>query len=147
MSTLSRALDRLRLGGIVILADDEDRENEGDLVVVAEFANHKAVNFMATHGRGLICLALTGQQVDRLQLPAMTEANSARRSSAFKVSIEARDGITTGISAYDRSRTIMAATNPRAEAAGVVSPRQVFPLRAGEGGVLVRNGIPKGLST
>ena len=144
MSTLSQALDRLRLGGTVILVDDEDRENEGDLVVAAEFATPSAVNFMATHGRGLICLALTGQQVDRLQLPAMTTSNRARRSTAFTVSIEAREGITTGISAHDRSRTILAATNPRAEAADVVSPGHIFPLRAAEGGVLVRNGHTEG---
>ncbi|KKC34063.1 bifunctional 3,4-dihydroxy-2-butanone-4-phosphate synthase/GTP cyclohydrolase II [Devosia psychrophila] len=144
MSALSQALDRLRLGGMVILVDDEDRENEGDLVVAAEFATPEAVNFMATHGRGLICLALTGQQVDRLQLPAMTTSNRARRSTAFTVSIEAREGITTGISAHDRSRTILAATNPRAEAADVVSPGHIFPLRAAEGGVLVRNGHTEG---
>ncbi|MDB5613764.1 MAG: bifunctional 3,4-dihydroxy-2-butanone-4-phosphate synthase/GTP cyclohydrolase, partial [Devosia sp.] len=144
MSALSQALDRLRLGGMVILVDDEDRENEGDLVVAAEFATPEAVNFMATHGRGLICLALTGQQVDRLQLPAMTTSNRARRSTAFTVSIEAREGISTGISAHDRSRTILAATSPNAEAADVVSPGHVFPLRAAEGGVLVRNGHTEG---
>lgn len=144
MSALSQALDRLRLGGMVILVDDEDRENEGDLIVAAEFATPAAVNFMATHGRGLICLALTAQQVDRLQLPAMTTANRGRRSTAFTVSIEARDGITTGISAYDRSRTILAAASPAAEAADVVSPGHIFPLRAAEGGVLVRNGHTEG---
>ncbi|WP_332700431.1 3,4-dihydroxy-2-butanone-4-phosphate synthase [Devosia sp.] len=144
MPALSKALERLRLGGMVILVDDEDRENEGDLIVAAEFATPEAVNFMATHGRGLICLALTGQQVDRLQLPAMTTANKARRSTAFTVSIEAREGITTGISAHDRSRTILAAASPNAEAADVVSPGHVFPLRAAEGGVLVRNGHTEG---
>jgi 3,4-dihydroxy 2-butanone 4-phosphate synthase/GTP cyclohydrolase II len=144
MSALSQALNHLRQGGLVILVDDEDRENEGDLVVAAEFATPGAVNFMAAHGRGLICLALTGQQVDRLRLPAMTTANRARRSTAFTVSIEARDGITTGISAFDRSRTILAAANPGAEAADVVSPGHIFPLRAAEGGVLVRNGHTEG---
>jgi 3,4-dihydroxy 2-butanone 4-phosphate synthase/GTP cyclohydrolase II len=113
-------------------------------VVAAEFATPAAVNFMATHGRGLICLALTGQQVDRLALPAMTTNNRARRSTAFTVSIEAREGITTGISAYDRARTIAAAANPDAQVGDVVSPGHVFPLRAAEGGVLTRNGHTEG---
>jgi 3,4-dihydroxy 2-butanone 4-phosphate synthase/GTP cyclohydrolase II len=129
---------------MIVLVDDEDRENEGDLVVAAEFATPAAVNFMATHGRGLICLALTGQQVDRLALPAMTTNNLARRTTAFTVSIEAREGITTGISAHDRSRTIAAAVNPDALAGDVVSPGHIFPLRAAEGGVLARNGHTEG---
>ncbi|MDO8359559.1 MAG: 3,4-dihydroxy-2-butanone-4-phosphate synthase [Devosia sp.] len=129
---------------MVVLVDDEDRENEGDLVIAAQFATPEAVNFMAMHGRGLICLALTGQQVDRLGLPAMTSQNRARRSTAFTVSIEARDGITTGISAHDRARTIQAAVDPAARAEDVVSPGHIFPLRAADGGVLVRNGHTEG---
>lgn len=144
MSALSQALKQLQQGGMIILVDDEDRENEGDLVVAAQFATPEAVNFMATHGRGLICLALTGRQVDRLELPAMTAANRARRSTAFTVSIEAREGITTGISAYDRARTIAAAIDEDAQPGDVVSPGHVFPLRAVEGGVLVRDGHTEG---
>lgn len=144
MSALSEALTQLRRGGMVILVDDEDRENEGDLVAAAQFATPDAINFMATHGRGLVCLAMTGAQVDKLQLPAMTTNNKARRSTAFTISIEARDGITTGISAYDRSRTILAAANPSAQVGDVVSPGHIFPLRAAEGGVLVRNGHTEG---
>lgn len=144
MSALSQALNQLRQGGMIVLVDDEERENEGDLVVAAQFATPEAVNFMATHGRGLICLALTGKQVDRLELPAMTTDNRARRSTAFTVSIEAREGITTGISAHDRARTIEAAINPEAERGDIVSPGHIFPLRAVEGGVLVRNGHTEG---
>jgi 3,4-dihydroxy 2-butanone 4-phosphate synthase/GTP cyclohydrolase II len=129
---------------MVVLVDDEDRENEGDLVIAAEFATPQAINFMATHGRGLICLALTGEQVDRLELPAMTTNNRARRSTAFTVSIEAREGITTGISAYDRAHTIATAINPEVQRDDIVSPGHVFPLRAVEGGVLVRNGHTEG---
>lgn len=144
MSALSQALSQLRQGGMVILVDDEERENEGDLIVAGQFATPEAVNFMVTHGRGLICLALSGQQVDRLQLPPMTTSNKGRRSTAFTVSIEAHEGITTGISAHDRSRTILAAVNPQAQSGDIVSPGHVFPLRAAEGGVLVRNGHTEG---
>lgn len=144
MSALSQALRHLKSGGMVVLVDDEDRENEGDLVVAAQFATPDAVNFMATHGRGLICLAMNGEQVDRLGLPPMVERNKARRSTAFTVSIEAREGISTGISAHDRARTIAAATNPQAQPGDVVSPGHVFPLRAVDGGVLVRDGHTEG---
>ena len=144
MSALSQALSQLRQGGMVILVDDEDRENEGDLIVAGQFATPEAVNFMATYGRGLICLALSGQQVDRLQLSPMTNSNKGRRTTAFTVSIEAHAGITTGISAHDRSRTILAAVNPEARSGDIVSPGHVFPLRAAEGGVLVRNGHTEG---
>jgi 3,4-dihydroxy 2-butanone 4-phosphate synthase / GTP cyclohydrolase II len=144
MSALSEALIQLRRGGMVVLVDDEDRENEGDLVLAAEFATPQAISFMARFGRGLICLALTGEQVDRLGLPPMTASNRARRSTAFTVSIEAREGVTTGISAHDRSRTILAAASPAASAADIASPGHVFPLRAAEGGVLVRDGHTEG---
>ncbi len=144
MSALSQALSALQQGKMIVLVDDEDRENEGDLIVAAEFATPEAINFMAMHGRGLICLALTGAQVDRFNLPPMVRDNQARRSTAFTVSIEARAGITTGISAFDRARTIAAAINPDAMAEDIVSPGHVFPLRAAEGGVLARNGHTEG---
>ncbi len=144
MSALSQALSALQQGKMIVLVDDEDRENEGDLIVAAEFATPETVNFMAMHGRGLICLALTGAQVDRFNLPPMIRDNQARRSTAFTVSIEARAGITTGISAFDRARTIAAAVNPDAMAEDIVSPGHVFPLRAAEGGVLARNGHTEG---
>ena len=145
MSALSKALEALKQGKMIILVDDEDRENEGDLVVAAEFATPEAINFMARYGRGLICLALTGAQADRFDLPPMVAVNQGRRSTAFTVSIEARDGVTTGISAYDRSHTIMTACNPDALRSDIVSPGHVFPLRAAEGGVLVRNGHTEGV--
>ncbi len=124
MSALSQALTQLRNGGMVILVDDEDRENEGDLVIAAEHATPEAINFMARHGRGLICLALTGEQVDRLGLPPMVANNRARRSTAFTVSIEAVEGITTGISAHDRARCVPAPLAPRRSAAAPVSARR-----------------------
>ena len=144
MSSLSVALAQLKKGGMVVLVDDEDRENEGDLMVAAEFATPDVIKFMATHGRGLICLALTGAQVDRLGLPPMVATNKARRSTAFTVSIEAREGITTGISSFDRANTIATAINPQVAPEDIVSPGHVFPLRAKEGGVLVRNGHTEG---
>lgn len=144
MSALSQALTQLRHGGMVILVDDEDRENEGDLVVAAEFATPEAINFMARYGRGLICLALTGERVDRLGLPPMVATNRARRSTAFTVSIEAVEGITTGISAHDRARTIQVATDPDVMPHHIASPGHVFPLRAAENGVLAREGHTEG---
>ncbi len=144
MSTLPETLNHLRHGGMIILVDDENRENEGDLVVAAEFATPEAVNFMAKHGRGLICLTMTGEQIDKFNLPPMTASNKARRSTAFTISIEAREGITTGISAFDRARTIAAAINPNAKPDDIVSPGHIFPLRAAEGGVLKRAGHTEG---
>jgi 3,4-dihydroxy 2-butanone 4-phosphate synthase/GTP cyclohydrolase II len=144
MSALSQALTQLRNGGMVILVDDEDRENEGDLVIAAEFATPEAINFMARFGRGLICLALTGEQVDRLGLPPMVANNRARRSTAFTVSIEAVEGISTGISAHDRARTIQVASDPEVKLTDIASPGHVFPLRAAENGVLARDGHTEG---
>lgn len=144
MQALSRALNRLKAGGMVLLVDDEDRENEGDLVVAAEFATPEAVAFMAKKACGLICLALTGDQIDRLGLNPMVAMNRARRSTAFTVSIEARDGITTGISAFDRAHTIRVAADPAVAQGAIVSPGHVFPLRAADGGVLARNGHTEG---
>ncbi|WP_437755606.1 3,4-dihydroxy-2-butanone-4-phosphate synthase [Sorangium sp. So ce1389] len=138
------ALEQLRSGGMVILLDDEAREDEGDLVVMAEHATPAAINFMATHGRGLICLALAEEQVDRLELPLMATRAGARRSTAFTVSIEAREGVTTGISAHDRARTIAAAIARGASPRDLVSPGHVFPLRARRDGVLEREGHTEG---
>lgn len=144
MSALSKALDQLRSGGMIILTDDEYRENEGDLVMAAEFATPEAVNFMARFGRGLICLPMTAAQLDKFNLPQMAPVNRARRSTAFTISIEARDGITTGISAFDRAHTIATAINPNTKPEDIVSPGHVFPLRAAEGGVLKRAGHTEG---
>jgi 3,4-dihydroxy 2-butanone 4-phosphate synthase/GTP cyclohydrolase II len=123
-----------------ILVDHEDRENEGDLVIPAEMATPEAVNFMATHGRGLICLTLTGARIDQLGLPLMASKNSSRHETAFTVSIEAREGVETGISAKDRATTIAVAIDPSKGAQDLATPGHVFPLRARDGGVLVRAG-------
>ncbi len=122
MQALSHALNRLKAGGMVLLVDDEDRENEGDLVVAAEFATPEAIAFMAKKACGLICLALTGSQIDKLGLSPMVAMNRARRSTAFTVSIEAREGITTGISAFDRAHTIRVAADPAVAPGAIVSP-------------------------
>ncbi|WP_434044565.1 MULTISPECIES: 3,4-dihydroxy-2-butanone-4-phosphate synthase [Sorangium] len=143
-SRVQAALEQLRSGGMVILLDDEAREDEGDLVVVAEHATPAAINFMATHGRGLVCLALTEEQVDRLGLPLMATRPGARRSTAFTVSIEAREGVTTGISAHDRARTVAAAIARGAAPRDLVSPGHVFPLRARRNGVFDREGHTEG---
>ncbi|WP_245676668.1 3,4-dihydroxy-2-butanone-4-phosphate synthase [Devosia elaeis] len=129
---------------MIVLVDDEDRENEGDLILPAQFATPEAVNFMAMHGRGLICLALEGAQVDHLGLDPMVRNNRTRRSTAFTVSIEAREGITTGISAADRAHTMKLAASTTVQPDDIVSPGHVFPLRAVEGGVLARNGHTEG---
>lgn len=144
MSALSQALKDLQQGKMIILVDDEDRENEGDLIVAAQFATPEVINFMARFGRGLICMPMTGEQIDLFDLPPMVANNQGRRSTAFMASIEAREGVTTGISAHDRAHTIMAACNPDAHSDDIVSPGHVFPLRAAEGGVLVRNGHTEG---
>ncbi|MEQ1710721.1 MAG: 3,4-dihydroxy-2-butanone-4-phosphate synthase [Hyphomicrobium sp.] len=133
-------LDDIRNGRMVILVDAEDRENEGDLVIPAQMATPDAVNFMAKHGRGLICLALTKARAKELRLESMVRDNRTRRETAFTVSIEAKEGITTGISAHDRARTIATAIDPTKGAADIVSPGHVFPLVARDGGVLVRAG-------
>jgi len=143
MSQLSRIEDIIadaRAGKMFILVDDEDRENEGDLIIPAQFATTEAVNFMAKHGRGLICLALDSAQVERLGLPPMARHNESRHKTAFTISIEAREGITTGISAADRAHTIAVASNPQAMPSDIASPGHIFPLQARPGGVLVRAG-------
>ncbi len=133
-------IDEARNGRMFILVDDDDRENEGDLVIPAQMATPEAINFMARHGRGLICLALTSERADQLKLEPMTRTNQSRNETAFTVSIEAREGISTGISAADRARTIAVAIDSSNAADALVSPGHVFPLVARPGGVLVRAG-------
>jgi 3,4-dihydroxy 2-butanone 4-phosphate synthase/GTP cyclohydrolase II len=140
ISPIEDVLDDVRNGHMVILVDDEDRENEGDLIIPAQFATPDHINFMATHGRGLICLAMEQAMVDRLGLPPMTNRNTEAFTTAFTVSIEAKEGVTTGISAGDRATTIQVATNPNASADDIVMPGHIFPLAARDGGTLVRIG-------
>jgi 3,4-dihydroxy 2-butanone 4-phosphate synthase/GTP cyclohydrolase II len=140
ISNMEEIIEDARNGRMFILVDHEDRENEGDLVIPAQMATPDAVNFMATHGRGLICLALTGSRVDQLGLPLMASQNSSRHETAFTVSIEAREGVSTGISAHDRARTILVAIDATRGAADIATPGHIFPLRARDGGVLVRAG-------
>ncbi|MDR7148481.1 3,4-dihydroxy 2-butanone 4-phosphate synthase/GTP cyclohydrolase II [Hydrogenophaga palleronii] len=130
----------MRAGKIVILVDEEDRENEGDLVLAADHVSPEAINFMARYGRGLICLTLTRERCERLNLPPMVPRNGTKMSTAFTVSIEAAEGVTTGISAADRARTVQAAVAPGAQATDLVQPGHIFPLQAVEGGVLMRAG-------
>jgi 3,4-dihydroxy 2-butanone 4-phosphate synthase / GTP cyclohydrolase II len=130
----------LKAGRMVILVDEEDRENEGDLVIAAEFVTPEAINFMARYGRGLICLTMTQERCRQLNLPLMTQRNGTQYGTAFTVSIEAAEGVTTGISAADRARTIMAAVAPDAKPEHIVQPGHVFPIMAQLGGVLVRAG-------
>ncbi|MBN93203.1 MAG: 3,4-dihydroxy-2-butanone-4-phosphate synthase [Deltaproteobacteria bacterium] len=141
---VERAIEAVRGGGIVVLVDDEDRENEGDLVLAAEKVSPEAINFMAVYGRGLICMSMVPSQIDRLDLPMMVRDNTSPYGTAFTVSIEARTGVTTGISAADRARTIQVAVDPETTATDLVSPGHVFPLRARAGGVLERAGQTEG---
>jgi len=134
------ALDEIRAGRMVVVVDDEDRENEGDLTLAAEHVTPEAINFMARYGRGLICLTLTEERADHLRLFPMTQQNSSRFGTAFTETIEAREGVTTGISAADRAHTIRTAINPKSTAADLARPGHIFPLRARRGGVLVRAG-------
>ncbi|RRA49496.1 3,4-dihydroxy-2-butanone-4-phosphate synthase [Acidipila sp. EB88] len=139
-TTVEEALAEFRAGRMIVVVDDEDRENEGDLTLAAEFATPEAINFMAKWGRGLICLTLTEERADHLRLSPMVASNSSRFGTAFTESIEAREGVTTGISAADRAHTILVAIDPEATAADLARPGHVFPLRARKGGVLVRAG-------
>ncbi len=134
------ALDEIRAGRMVVVVDDEDRENEGDLTLAAEHVTPEAINFMAKYGRGLICLALTEERADHLRLFPMTQQNTSRFGTAFTETVEAREGVTTGISAADRAQTIRVAIDPQSTYADLVRPGHVFPLRARRGGVLVRAG-------
>ncbi|EOD80787.1 3,4-dihydroxy-2-butanone 4-phosphate synthase [Grimontia indica] len=140
ISSAAEIIEDIRQGRMVILMDDEDRENEGDLIIAAEKITPEAINFMATYGRGLICLTMTKDRCQRLGLPLMVSDNNAQFSTAFTVSIEAAEGVTTGISAADRARTVEAAVAPNAVAADLVQPGHIFPLMAQDGGVLTRAG-------
>jgi 3,4-dihydroxy 2-butanone 4-phosphate synthase / GTP cyclohydrolase II len=139
-STIEEAIDEIRQGRMVVVCDDETRENEGDLTMAAQFATPEAINFMAKEGRGLICLTLTGDRCDELKLNLMAAKNEAPLQTAFTVSVEAREGVTTGISAADRAQTIQVAIDPKSEPRDLVQPGHVFPLRAKDGGVLERAG-------
>jgi 3,4-dihydroxy 2-butanone 4-phosphate synthase / GTP cyclohydrolase II len=139
-SSVPQVLEELRAGRIVVVVDDEDRENEGDLTVVAEKTTPEIINFMATYGRGLICLALTAERCDELRLPLITAQNTSNFGTAFCESIDARQGVTTGISAADRTKTILTAIDPACRPEDLARPGHMFPLRAREGGVLVRAG-------
>src|SRR5437764_853078 len=139
-ATIEEAINDIREGRMIVVVDDEDRENEGDLTIAAQFATPEAINFMATHARGLVCLCLTEERADELALRPMTERNEAPLGTAFTVSVEAREGVTTGISAADRSRTIQVAIHPDSTPRDLVQPGHVFPLRAKPGGVLERIG-------
>ncbi len=139
-ATVEEAVAEVRAGRMVVVVDDEDRENEGDLTLAAEFVTPEAINFMARFGRGLICLTLTEERADYLRLPPMTQENTSRFGTAFTETIEAREGVTTGISAADRAHTIRVAIDPHSTANDLARPGHVFPLRARRGGVLVRAG-------
>lgn len=140
LSPISEVIEDIRNGKMVVVVDDEDRENEGDLIVAGQMATPDAINFMAKYGRGLICLAMTGDRVDHLGLSLMSSDNRSQFETAFTTSIEARDGVTTGISASDRARTIAVAIDPANGRDEIVTPGHVFPLRAQDGGTLVRTG-------
>ncbi len=144
IALVERALADIRKGRMVILTDDEDRENEGDLVMAAEKVTPQDINFMATHGRGLICLSLDEERIRRLNLPLMVQDNTSSFQTAFTVSIEAAQGVSTGISAKDRAHTIQVAVAPNAKPSDLSRPGHIFPLRAREGGVLVRTGQTEG---
>ena len=143
-ANIPEIIEDLRAGRMCILVDDEDRENEGDLVIAAEKTTAEAVNFMAQHARGLVCLALTRQRIRELQLPPMAPENTSRFQTAFHVSIEAAEGVTTGISAHDRAHTIRVAVDPKSKPSDLVRPGHIFPLCARDGGVLVRAGQTEG---
>ncbi len=142
--TIEEAITEIKKGRMVILVDDEDRENEGDLTMAAEKVTPEAINFMAKYGRGLICLSMTGKKIDSLELPLMVENNTSKFQTGFTVSIEARCGVTTGISCHDRATTIHTAIDDDAKPEDLVRPGHIFPLRAREGGVIVRSGQTEG---
>ncbi len=142
--TAEQAIEEIRQGRMIILVDDEDRENEGDITIAAQFVTPEAINFMATHARGLICLPMSGELCDSLHIPLMTQRNESGFGTNFTVSIEARHGVTTGISAADRATTVLAAVADDAKPEDIVSPGHIFPLRARKGGVLVRAGQTEG---
>jgi 3,4-dihydroxy 2-butanone 4-phosphate synthase/GTP cyclohydrolase II len=139
-ATIDAAVDAIRRGEMVIVVDDEDRENEGDLTIAAEKVTPEIINFMATHGKGLICMPMTGERLDQLEIPLMVGKNTTQFETAFTVPIDAKAGVTTGISAADRASTILAAIDPKTTATDLARPGHMFPLRARDGGVLVRTG-------
>ena len=143
-STVEHSIERIRAGGMVIMVDDEDRENEGDFVMAAEDATSESINFMAVHGRGLICVPMEGHDLDRLGMPMMVRHNTSPHSTAMTVAVDAAYGITTGISSADRAHTIRLLSEPEASSDNFVQPGHVFPLRYQEGGVLVRAGHTEG---
>lgn len=140
IATIEEAIEDFKQGKMVIIVDDEDRENEGDLSIAADKATPETINFMAQHGRGLVCLSVVGERLDELQIPMMVQDNTSRFCTAFTVSVDAREGITTGISAYDRAHTIGVMLDAQAKPEDLVRPGHLFPLRVKEGGVLVRAG-------
>jgi len=140
LATISEAIEDIQAGKFVIVVDDESRENEGDLTIAAEKVTPEAINFMAKQGRGLVCFPITGQRLDELEIPLMVQHNTSRHSTAFTVSIEAKDKVTTGISAFDRAQTIKAVLDPNTKPDDLARPGHIFPIRAKEGGVLVRAG-------
>src|SRR5499425_2526323 len=142
LTTIEEAIAEIQDGRMVIIVDDEDRENEGDLMIAAEKVTPEAINFMATHGRGLICLAMTGQRLDELHIPLMVSdhSNTSPYGTAFCVSIEARRNVSTGISAFDRAQTIHTAIDTKTQPSDLARPGHIFPLRARDGGVLIRAG-------
>ncbi|MCK4234355.1 bifunctional 3,4-dihydroxy-2-butanone-4-phosphate synthase/GTP cyclohydrolase II [candidate division WOR-3 bacterium] len=140
MKTIEEAIDGIKKGEIVIIVDDEDRENEGDFIMAAEKVTPEAINFMTKHGRGLVCLAMEGKRLDELQIPSMVERNTAKMNTAFSVSIDAVDGTTTGISAHDRAQTILTAIDKKTKPEDLARPGHIFPLRAMPGGILKRAG-------
>ena len=142
--TIEEAIEDIREGRMIILIDDEDRENEGDLTIAAQKITPQAINFMAKYGRGLICLSLTPEKVEKLKLPSMADLNTSRFSTPFTVSIEARKGVTTGISAHDRAKTVKTAINPKSKPEDLARPGHIFPLKAQPGGVLQRAGQTEG---
>ncbi|MFC1901517.1 bifunctional 3,4-dihydroxy-2-butanone-4-phosphate synthase/GTP cyclohydrolase II [Chloroflexota bacterium] len=140
LATIPEAIEDIKAGKFVIVVDDEDRENEGDLVIAAEKVTPEAINFMATHGRGLICMPLTGERLDALRIPMMVANNTSKFTTPFAIPVEAREGTTTGISAADRARTVQVMVDPKAKPEDILMPGHLFPLRAREGGVLARTG-------
>lgn len=144
IATIEATIEDIRQGRMVVLVDDEDRENEGDLVVAADKITPEIVNFMVTHARGLVCLTLDGDIIERLELPMMTDNNNSKYETAFTNSIEAAEGVSSGISAHDRAHTIKAAIHPQAKPSDIVSPGHIFPIRARKGGVLFRAGHTEG---
>ena len=139
-STIEEAIKEIKNGKIIIVVDDEDRENEGDLTIAAEKVTPEAINFMARYGRGLICLPMTGSRLDDLNVPLMVSENTSKYETAFCISIEAREKVSTGISAYDRAATVLSAIDPKTKPGDLARPGHIFPLRAKEGGVLRRPG-------